>query len=385
MIKEIIFFAGGDSNDPTLWSNVPCLYSRTLEKKGYIVHRVNINPPAYFVSKYNNFLGRMRRLLKRDSVIPYSHSEFRYWYGLPIVKRALKKYKNADMCIFMGNGMANFGDNRPCVIFCEDAYEKRIEETCHRKPNFFERLFIKREIAAWKKADLVTILFPQDMDTIVNYDSSINVKYLGRNVVNSFYDGELDEASILAAKAKSNMILYVGGGHYREGALMTIEAFRLLKAKHPELELHIIGMTEDAFENLPSDVVCHGYLNKDNPSQNKEYYSLFMNAKLYMNPTPRWGAYSSCVEAMYFYNPIIVHPYKHFVGEFGTDIDFGCFNEDFTPEGVAESIERVVYADNYLDMVKNAHNHVKDYTWDKYIEKTMAELEKAIKNKNHEQ
>lgn len=378
MIKEIIFFSCGDSNDPKMWSNVPCLYSRTLEKKGYLVHRVNFGPKQSWINRYNNLGNRLKKLFHRDSVLPYSKSELRFLWGWPKVKHALKKYKDADLCIFMGSGMANFGDHRPCVIFCEDAYQAKIKENLQRGPLFFERQFIKREINAWNKADLITILFPQDMQTMKELSPEINVQYRGGNVINSFYDGELNESEILASKSKSNMILYVGGGHYKEGAMMTIAAFRLLKAKHPELELHIIGMTADAFESLPEGVICHGYLNKDNPSQNKTYYSLFKNAKLYMNPTPRWGAYSSCVEAMYFYNPIIVHPYKHFVGEFGTEIDFGCYNNEFTPEGVAESIERVVYAQNYLEMAKNAHNHVKDYTWDKYIDWTFEELNKVL-------
>lgn len=383
MIKEIIFFSCGDSNDPTMWSNVPCRYSRTLEKKGYIIHRVNFGPSQKFITKYNNLVSRVSRLFRIGFVLPYSKSELRYYYGWPIIKRALKKYKNADLCIFMGSGMANFGDSRPCVIFCEDAYKKRIEESYHREPNFFEKIFIKREIAAWNKADLITILFPQDIETMKSLSPSINVKYRNGNVINSFYEGELDEAEILASKTKSNIILYVGGAHYHKGAEMTIEAFRLLKAKDDSLELHIIGMTAEMFKDLPSDVVCHGYLNKDDPQQNSEYYSLLLNAKVYINPTPRWGAYSSCIESMYFYNPIIVHPYKHFVVEFGNEIDFGCYNEDFTPQGVATSISNVIYSDKYLHMAKHAHDHVKEYTWDKYIDWTMEELNKVLTEKQN--
>lgn len=376
-IKEIIFFSGGDANDPRVWSNVPCLYSRTLEKKGYLVHRVCYAPHNICLSIYNRLSHYLRKVLKVN-MPPFSQTIFYNRIARIIIKKSLAKYRSADLCIFMGNnGLVNFNDSRPGVIFCESEVGNLIRRN-NRTPNILERFSIKRTKKALSKADLVTILFPQDMESMRELSPEINVQYRGGNVINSFYDGELNESEILASKSKSNMILYVGGGHYKEGAMMTIAAFRLLKAKHPELELHIIGMTADAFESLPEGVICHGYLNKDNPSQNKTYYSLFKNAKLYMNPTPRWGAYSSCVEAMYFYNPIIVHPYKHFVGEFGTEIDFGCYNNEFTPEGVAESIERVVYAQNYLEMAKNAHNHVKDYTWDKYIDWSFEELKKAL-------
>ena len=43
-MKEIIIFSCGDSNDISTWSNVPYLFTKTLEGKGYKLNRVDISP-----------------------------------------------------------------------------------------------------------------------------------------------------------------------------------------------------------------------------------------------------------------------------------------------------------------------------------------------------
>lgn len=80
---------------------------------------------------------------------------------------------------------------------------------------------------------------------------------------------------------------------------------------------------------------------------------------------------------MYFYCPVVVHPYGHFVSEFGENIDFGTYNSDFTPEGVAASLEQVITSPTYESYCRNAHERVKEYTWDKYIDWTFEELAKV--------
>lgn len=42
MIREVTVFSPGDSRSLTCWSNVPCLFTKSLESKGIKVNRVNI-------------------------------------------------------------------------------------------------------------------------------------------------------------------------------------------------------------------------------------------------------------------------------------------------------------------------------------------------------
>ena len=78
------------------------------------------------------------------------------------------------------------------------------------------------------------------------------------------------------------------------------------------------------------------------------------------------GHFSSTVEAMYYYTPVIVSPYQDFVKNFGEKIDFGVYNQDFTAESIANDIKSVINSDNYTEMCNFAHENVKTYTWENY-------------------
>ena len=150
---------------------------------------------------------------------------------------------------------------------------------------------------------------------------------------------------------------------------MLIDAFKILKQKNPSLTLHIIGMQNRDFEKLPSDVICHGYLHKDNETENTLYYNLMQNAKVIVNPSPQWAGFSSMVEAMFFYTPIVVSPYEDFKQTFGNNIQFGCYTKEFTPIHIAEKIQYIIENDNYEQFCNSSHEAVKDFTWSEYSKK----------------
>ena len=97
-------------------------------------------------------------------------------------------------------------------------------------------------------------------------------------------------------------------------------------------------------------------------------------ASVFVNPTEKWAGYSSTIEAMYYYTPVVVSPYEEFVGEFGKQINFGVYNKVFSKESLATSILSIFNADNYDELCLNAHNRVKDYTWDNYVERLLADV-----------
>ena len=58
MNKKIIFISHGDSNDASSWSNIPFLFSKTLEEKGYDLVRVNIEPNAFLNEFWKKYIYR---------------------------------------------------------------------------------------------------------------------------------------------------------------------------------------------------------------------------------------------------------------------------------------------------------------------------------------
>lgn len=148
-------------------------------------------------------------------------------------------------------------------------------------------------------------MFPQCTETMQKQYPNANIHFLGGNVINLLYKQKISPQKIIPQKIKSNIILFVGQKKYQKGANMLIDAFKILKQKNPSLTLHIIGMQNRDFEKLPSDVICHGYLHKDNETENTLYYNLMQNAKVIVNPSPQWAGFSSMVEAMFFIHQLL--------------------------------------------------------------------------------
>ena len=113
------------------------------------------------------------------------------------------------------------------------------------------------------------------------------------------------------------------------------------------------------------------FLNKSEERDRKIYYDLLLGAKVLVNANPKWGAFSSTVEAMYYYTPVIVSPYQDFVKNFGEKIDFGVYNQDFTAISLANDIKSILISNKYKDLCNIAHEKVKTYTWDNYTDKLL--------------
>ena len=380
MIKEVIFFTPGDPNDVSLWSNVPYLYGRELERRGIAVHKVNFLPFPIIKKVFNRVAHVFYRVFNTDYKRGFEQSNIARILATRIIKRTIRQYPNADCCIFMGCGYANYWSGMPTIIFAESYIEKLIRVTYKREPSFLEKPVVKQHNDAFRHAAFISILFPRDLDYIKQVVPTANIKYKGSNLINSCYNQEVNE-SIIATKQKSKKLLFIGGAHYLEGANMLLRAFEILRRQDPEYELHIIGLEANQLDKPGEGVHCHGYLNKSNPEHYKLYYELMLSAKVFVNPTPFWGSYSSCIEAMFYYTPCVVHPYDQFVMEFGEQLNFGEYNTDFTPQGVADSLLKVLNAANYAQMAGNAHERVKDYSYESYVNWTLEEMMSTDKYK----
>jgi glycosyltransferase involved in cell wall biosynthesis len=202
-----------------------------------------------------------------------------------------------------------------------------------------------------------------------------NIFHLG-NVINSLH--EVTNSQILEKKTNSKSLLFIGSKKYLEGAQCLVRAFHELKKDYPNLSLNIIGMNEsDLGDQLNEGVNCYGYLDKGKNNERELYYSLLQDAKIFVNTTPQWGAFSATLEAMYFYIPVIVTPYKEFVETFGMKIGFGCYCEKNSLDLLCANIKTIFNHPSYSTLCVNAHESVKDFTWSAYIDKML----KTIKEK----
>src|SRR5574344_320720 len=364
MIKEVIFFCYGDSAKPETWSNLPFLFTRKLEKKNILVHRVDINPERFFNSLYNRLVYPILKSIYPGMVYTFDRTRLCALLTQQRISKAVKKYKTSDLCIFDCFDYYNKYSDIPSLLFSDWTMEILLSDRFQRVPYPMEKRFIQQQAKAIMHADYVVSLFPICADWMKRKYPQANIHYLGGNVINSFYEEELDSSAVVRAKYTSNSILFIGGKNYIDSALMTIEAKKLIQNR----ALHMIGLTEDMVKLSLPNVCYHGYLRKDNKRECQMYYKLVFQAKVFVNANPRWGGYSSSIEAMYYHTPIVISPYQDFVQAFVSLIDFGIYNEMFTSEEIASNIKKVCNMNEgeYKSFCFHAHERVEDYTWKRY-------------------
>lgn len=364
-MKQIIVYTCGDSTDISTWSNVPYLFTKTLEERGYLLHRVDISPNK----KLNRFFNTcsfyiFKRLLKLSACPEFHRTGLHRFLTYRKIRQATKSYPDIAFNLFLSFAFYNPYSSKPNVLWC-DWTDAMVIERLGRRPKWYEKKSLKHECKVLAEADVVYSLFPvcaRQMEVMYKRP----VLYLERNVINTVYDGDFNIHDIVDEKRKSNIILFVGNLRYQEAARELIRLYPQLKAEVSNVELHIVGMTNQQLGVIEEGIYCHGYLHKNVAEERDMYYSLMLRAKVFVNSTPKWGGYSSTVEAMFYGCPVIVSPYDDFVAEFGADITFGKYVNE--RNDLYSSVKDILQSDDYDRLVFSAHGAVKDYTWNCYID-----------------
>jgi glycosyltransferase involved in cell wall biosynthesis len=375
-IKEITVFTTGDSGKLSTWSNVLYFFTETLISKGIAVNRVDLSPSLIISKLYSVLFFSLLKLFFKKTTYTYFRTLTHYLDVRHRIKKAVKKFPNADLNVFMTFSFSAVGfSDKPSVQICDWTYDHYFNYFENRKPDFLERASIKRENKMIEGSDFVFPLFPGVADYMKTQYKHKNIFYVG-HVINSAYEGSEIEA--VEAKMQASNLLFVGDTKYLEGAVYLIKAFKLLKEKYPDLTIHIIGMNEEDIYILPEGVRCYGYLDKGIDRDREIYYSLFQNAKIFINTTDKWGAFSATIEAMYFYTPVIVTPYNEFVRTFGEEIEFGYYCKSKSAKMLQNRIAAILENPAYDSLCHNAHNAVKTFTWTSFVDRFLEVVSKNL-------
>lgn len=373
-IREIIFFAGGDPESAQTWSNVPKCFIDGLRRKGIVVHPVALTHQRW-ERLYDNLIRKVLKVLTLwyDEPKYYGYTWLHKWLGNRRIKQAVATYPQADYCFFINYAFYNKFSAIPSLLLSD--WSNVINLNRRGKPVArFQKRFCEQEKEAIEHANHVVSIFPLCAEEMRQLYPTANINYLGGNVINDLSGEELRADEILKEKRMSKRILFIGKpDRYKNSAIKLMEAVGMLRnnEKFKDFELDIIGIEKNQLPHVPDYVHCHGFLHKDVPDECRRYYQLLKGAKIIVNPTPKWAAYSSIVEAMYFYTPVLVSPFDDFVEEFGENIGFGRYNHEFSAECIAENIRTIAESADYTDICNRAHKTVKDYTWDRYVDKVL--------------
>lgn len=378
-IKEIAVYTLGDASLLSTWSNVPYFFTKNLVDKGYIIHRINIAPNKKIETVYNRTFVKLLSVFFRKHTFCFERSRLNRYLTNRVIKNSTKLYPNIDLNIFLTFSYTNIYSRKPSCLFGDWTYDLLIRKRQQREPYFFEKDFIRFENKNIEKASLVISLFPKCTEYMKSVCANRHIHHLGGNVINSCYEGDLIPDKIVTIKKNSNKILFIGNNKYLDGARLLLSSFKELQHRIPGIELHIIGLSESSFSDIPDHVYFYGYLRKEVPEERNIYYNLMIHSRVFVNPTPVWGGYSSTIEAMYFYNPVIISPYEDFVNEFGSEISFGNYCTEFSESYLSASIYRMFTDDEYhMQLCKNAHHAVESYTWSSYIDKLLNKIKEVI-------
>lgn len=375
-IKEVTVFSNGDSSKLSTWSNVPYFFTETLLSKGIRVNRVDLSPNALLRNIFNKSVYRFARWLNEDTTYSYFRSFMHFADVRMRIRKAVNQHPSSDAFIFLTFSFSSAGlTNKPTIQFCDWTYDHYFRYFRERMPDYFEKQCINRENSQIERSDLVIALFPSTAKSMRKRYTNKNIHYIG-NVVNSLYDAT--DSSAPKRKKDSNNLLFVGSRKYIDGARSLIIAFLNVKQVYPQLRLHIIGINSADFESLPEGVYCYGYLDKGKDTDRDVYYELLREARLFINTTPKWGAFSAAVEAMHFYTPVITSPHDDFVETFGCEINFGYYCENNSPLLIQHYIMKLLNDNSYESLCINAHKSVEMFTWSAFIDKFLGKIEDTL-------
>jgi glycosyltransferase involved in cell wall biosynthesis len=365
-IKEVIVFS--EQGDPRListWSNVPYFLVKNLESQGIKVNTVNVGKTSITDKILKRVCDALLKKLYKEPFYNYGRTKLYYEIARYKIKKAIKQYPNADLFIFTTFSLSAHGISpKPTVLFCDWTIRYHIKHFLNREPTKLEQQAIAAQDKVIETADQVFVLFPGVAEEMKQTYRNPNVHYNG-NVINNLLPS--DESAIAKKQAAANL-LFIGKKTYLNGAKSLIQTFSKLKKTNTALKLDIIGIDPADLDNLPVDVVCHGYLDKGKEKDKQTYYKLLSEATVFINPTPKWGAFSASLEAMYFYTPVIVSPYSEFVKTFGEEISFGKYSDEAS---LAESISVILNDTDYSTLCMNAHEAAKEHTWAGYVSRLL--------------
>lgn len=365
-MKNILFFTYGDSNNPNTWSNVPYLLTNAFEKKGYNVIRVDMSTKRTLFSLGYTLL---MKILKPSTTYYYVRSKMNRYFVEKKIKKAVKEYDDiVDLYISISYDFSpSKFTNKKVLLISDWPIEYALENRYNRGPDWLEKNDVKRHKEVIESADYRISLF-QDVANYMNNRFNKKTEYLGA-LINSFKDIKgFDKIE------NRNKITFIGKKSYYNSAKNLIKAFKnldekLIKSKN--LELHIIGMEKRDFPMVNNEnIYFHGYLSKGNKNECDEYYNILKDTLVVINTSEKWAGMSSILESMYYYRPIIISDFDEFVKTFGKNIDFGyyCSNND---SDIKECLEKIISMkkSDYKKMSCCAHELVKDYSYDSYVDK----------------
>ena len=349
------------------WSNIPYLLHNSLEKQGYIVKNCVMREIEPFRTLFNLPIRALNKLFKVGTTYFYVRTPLHFFFA-NMYGRFIGLISNSkDVMVVQGFSYPlNNGKNRQ-IIVGDWPSEYLFEKFMRRKPSHLERKSIDRENAVIEAADSVITLFPNVQEYMLKKYKNPNIYCFG-NVVN-IDDAVVLPSDILDCKLRSKRLVFIGQTFYLPGAHALIEAVANMRQKGIECEVDIIGIDKGLIGCEYEWLFVHGYLDKDKPDEKSKYYRLLTNARMFVNTTPGWSGFQALLEAMYFYNPVVVRRNECLTSYFCDLPSVAYILEEGGQSLESLLIQGFASDGNYRKMSIAAHEAVNSSTWANFTSK----------------
>ncbi len=369
--RDFIVFSIGDSRKPSTWSNVPYFFTANLERRGYRVEHVDIGPARILQLAFDVTWKAYCKLTGRHTRYTFLRTGYNRRVTNAKIRRALHRFPTGH-CVFMTFSFGA-GPSRPYTLFCDQTFAQHIAYFDEREPDRLEMTTILAERKVMKASSAIIALFPEVAESLEKYHGN-KVKYYG-NVVNSA-TMNVDPQELLERKLNAREIVFIGNRKYKEGLERLGQAVRILNSRGMDwLTVNVIGMDHGDLHDAPPNMHFHGYLDKGKPEQARLYKQVLERSRVYVNPNPKWAAFSASCEALYLCTPVVIFPYREFQRTFGDVNTVGTALASNLPDELADAIEALVTDNNiWTRKALAAHAATKDMSWDNYVDQYLKDL-----------
>ena len=369
---KVNLFCWGDSNDINTWSNVPYFFARALSSRKVDVRRLDLIPergPVHrtleVLSNHYNRVASKYGLRPRPLFrIPAFHRLVNFHLA-----RTCRRIRDGDLNLFLTFSFSSFRySDVPVAHYCDRTYELDLAEKGIR-PSYVDRRLFKMEKQNLQNARYVFSFNRACLEFIRERYGVPHPELLAAGI-NLSEDDFPDPSALIARKEASRDILFIGRGYHHRGVDILLEAFKRFNARVQDpFTLHLVGVARLGLSEPQANVVCHGYLRKDDPTQYREYMELLASARLFVFPM-RFGPLPGVLrEALWMSTPVILTNVPN-ASERLQDGKNGILAAKADPEEIAHWMSSLVSdSERWRRMAGYARESVREETWGATIDR----------------
>lgn len=359
---------GSDPDSPGTWSGICSHLLREMTAANFLGQAVGVRVP--FI---DNALLQLRNL-NLNRAVWRSHYYLDPAYRRALTKEAAKLSVKGKQLLQIGHmfSLPEAYPGRSCASYHDGNLAEKL------KSGFGLRHVSRQRIDEALRYEEETA---NQMDAVLTFSEYLRQSFISdyhvpaNRVFNVGAGVNLTEFPALNPDKdySSPRILFVGIEFERKGGPQLVSAFRLVRERIPNAELHVVGPAQ--LDVTTPGIVFHGHLSKSDPEQKRKLNALFRESVLFVLPSLYEPFGIAPLEAMLYQIPCIVTDAWALREIVRPDI-----NGDLAPVGsiedLADKIVRLVSAPERLAIMgrRGRDMVLQRFTWAAVVERIVAAL-----------